>query len=193
MDGVTFFNEPLFQWVLLPLLIFSARIIDVSIGTVRILSLFRGNKFWTPILGFFEVLIWLLAIRSIFMNLTNPVCYIAYAAGFATGSYVGMLLEEKVAIGYAVVRVITRKDPTTLSHVLKAEGFGVTSIDGKGTTGGVYMVFTIISRRDIDKVVGMIRRFHPRAFYSVEDVRSVVEGVFPGLESRLSGKKKAAV
>jgi len=83
----------------LPLLIFFARVCDVSLGTIRIIFISKGIKYLAPIVGFFEILIWLLAISQIMQNLTNPYYYIFYAGGFATGNLVGIILDEKLSIG----------------------------------------------------------------------------------------------
>ena len=114
MDLSTFVDSELFKWVILPLLIFVARICDQTLGTIRIVFLSRGDKWIDPLLGFFEVIIWVLAIRQIIHNLSNVVGYVAYAGGFATGNYIGILLEEKIAMGKRVVQIITQKDATKL-------------------------------------------------------------------------------
>jgi uncharacterized protein YebE (UPF0316 family) len=136
-------------------------------------------KYLPPLIGFFEVIIWLVAIGQVMNNLTNVVCYIAYGAGFATGTFIGMAIEEKISLGLTSVRIITKEDPQELMQFLRSHNYGVTSIDGEGGTGRVKMVFTIIKRQDLSHVIGIIKQFHPNAFYSVEEVKSVAEGVFP--------------
>src|SRR5512136_209894 len=172
-------------YVILPILIFLARICDVSLGTIRVIFISKGIRYLAPIIGFFEVIIWLLAIGQIMNNLTNFVAYIAYGAGFAAGTYIGMVIEEKISLGLVSVRIITKKDPRELIQYLRLNNYGVTSLDGEGGTGKVKMVFTIIKRQDLPHVVGIIKQFHPNAFYSVDDVKSVGEGIFP--ENRLPG------
>ena len=113
------FNSQMFAFVVVPVLIFAARALDVSIGSIRVIFLARGRRV-AAILGFFEVLIWLVVITHIMRNLSNPVTYIAYAAGFATGTYVGILLEGKPALGTLLVQVITEEDATELLHCLRA-------------------------------------------------------------------------
>lgn len=184
----SFLSTPTFHWIILPLLIFCARICDVTIGTIRIMLLARGRTFLVPLLGFVEVMIWLLAVRQVFNNLDHIVTYIAFAGGFATGNYVGMLIEEKLAMGLEVIRVITKKDATELFQHLKKEGYGVTCVDAQGSMGKVNIIFTIVDRRQHDKVIKIIKRFNPKAFYSVEDVRSVGEGgVYPIAARRTAG------
>jgi len=173
------FHSELFTWVILPLLIFIARIVDVTIGTIRIMFVTRGNRFFAPLLGFFEVLIWLMAIGQIMQNLNNVFCYLAYAGGFAMGNFIGIYVEEKLALGKLVVRVITKKDASDLIESLRKKGFGATSVDAEGSTGRVNIIFTVIKRSDLKEVVGMIHRFNPKAFYSIEDTRLVKAGIFP--------------
>lgn len=175
----SFMTSDLFVWVILPLMIFFARICDVSLGTIRVIFISKGVKYLAPVIGFFEVIIWLLAIGQVMNNLTNAVCYIAYGAGFATGTIIGMAIEERLSLGLASVRIITREDPAGLVQYLRSHDYGVTSVDGEGGRGKVKMVFTIIKRQDLLHVVGIIKKFHPNAFYSVEEVKSVAEGVFP--------------
>ncbi len=178
-----FIDSPLFGYVILPLLIFIARIVDVSIGTVRIMLIARGRKIITPILGFFEVLIWLLAVRQIMQNLTNVYCYIAFAGGFAMGNYVGMYIEEKLALGAQVIRIITKEDIGDLRKAFKEAGFGLTVVDAHGSMGKVNILFTIVQRCSLKMVVEIIKKFNPKAFYSVEDIKSVSEGIFPNQNS----------
>lgn len=172
-------NSEIFTWVILPALIFMARICDVTIGTIRIIFVSRGNKAAASVLGFFEVLIWLIAIGQIMKNLNNIFCYLAYAGGFAMGNFIGITLEEKLAMGVLVVRIITRKDATLLFEELKEEGFGITMLDARGATGPVNIIYTVIKRSALPRVVEMIKTFNPKAFYSIEDVRTVNSGVFP--------------
>ncbi len=131
------------------------------------------------VFGFFEVLIWLLAIGQIMKNLTNVFCYLAYSGGFATGNFVGLYLEEKLAMGMLVLRLITNQDASELVDFLRKEGYGVTNVDAHGISGKVNIIFMVIKRADLARVVRIIQRFHPQAFYSVEDVRHVRRGVFP--------------
>ena len=109
-----FSGSGLYTWIILPLLIFAARVIDVSMGTVRVIFISRGFKYLAPIVGFFEILTWLLAIGQIMKNLSNPLCYIAYAGGFAMGNYVGMCIADKLSLGVVLIRIVTRKDALPL-------------------------------------------------------------------------------
>lgn len=174
-----FISSDLFEWVILPLLIFSARICDVSMGTIRVIFISKGIKNLAPLIGFFEVIIWLLAIGQVMNNVTNVASYIAYGGGFAAGTYIGMLIEEKISLGLTGVRIITNEDPTRLVEYLRSQNYGVTAVEGEGSTGQVKIIFSIIRRQDLPDVVDAIKKFNSGAFYSVEDVKSVSEGVFP--------------
>ncbi|HOZ43081.1 MAG TPA: DUF2179 domain-containing protein [Methanoculleus sp.] len=165
--------------VIVPAFIFFARICDVTIGTMRIIFVSRGMKMVAPVLGFFEVFIWIIAVGQIFQNLTNPLNYFAYAAGFATGNYVGMLVEERLAMGLALIRVITQRDATNLIDYLRGAGYGVTVLDAQGKQGPGKVIFSVIKRKNIKDVEKAIHEFNPKAFYSIEDVRRAAEGTFP--------------
>ncbi|MBN1356556.1 DUF2179 domain-containing protein [bacterium] len=178
-------SGPLFDWLILPMLICLARIIDVSIGTIRVIFVSKGFRYWAPLLGFFEVLIWILVIAQIMKNLNNPASYIGYALGFAIGNYVGIILESKLSIGMVMVRIITSRDASALIEYLKSRMLGVTSIQAEGAFEKVHVIFTIIKRSDYKSLTGKIREYNPQAFYSVEDIRFASEGVFPlGASSR---------
>ncbi|MDD2381184.1 MAG: DUF2179 domain-containing protein [Mariniphaga sp.] len=174
-----FIDTSFFTYFLLPFLIFISRIMDVTIGTIRIVMVSKGQKFYAPLLGFFEILIWLLAISRIFENLDNWVCYIAYAAGFAAGNYIGLILEERLAMGIVKIQIITRKNASELIVNLKNAGYGITYHAAKGGTEEVSIIYSIIKRTEIQKVENIVKETNPKAFYSIEDVKSVSHGVFP--------------
>ena len=178
-------DTELFIWIILPLLIFLARVVDVSLGTLRIVFVSKGLKYFAPIIGFFEVIIWLLVIRAILQNLNNFMCYLAYGAGFAMGNYIGIYIERKLAVGRAILQVITKKDASELIKTLREKGFGVTSIMAQGSEGNVNVIFMVIRRGDFESVNNLIKTFNPRAFYTLEDVKFVSEGTYPMKNVRL--------
>ena len=171
-------NSDIVTYVLLPLFIFFARIFDVSLGTLRIIFVTKGMRKVAPFVGFFEVLIWLLAISRIMQDLDNWVCYVAYAGGFATGNFVGMYLEERLAIGHEMIRVITRKDATNLIEDLRNKGYGVTSVKAEGIEGEVAVIYIIARRSMIQEVLDEINQFNPRALYTVESIKYVNKEIF---------------
>ena len=178
METLFLTDSLLFTWVILPLLIFLARIMDVSIGTLRLIFVSKGYKFYAPILGFFEVIIWLLAIGQIMQHLDNLLCYVAYGLGFATGNYIGIYLDEKLSLGTVLIHVVSKSDTSDLITHLRQENFGVSLVDIEGMTGKQKMIFTIIKRIDLKDVMNIIRQYNPQAFVTIEDVKTAREGYF---------------
>ncbi len=162
-----------FVFIILPLLVFLARVVDVSMGTLRIIFVAKGLKHFAALLGFFEALIWLIAVTQVMQNLNSWQTYIAFALGFAVGNYVGVVLEEKIALGNLLIRIITQKEADELVHVLWEAGYGVTSVDAKGETGPVKLIFSITKRKNLDKIISLIKKYNPNAFYTIEDMRYV--------------------
>jgi len=175
MDLHTLFNSPVFTYIIIPILIFLARITDVSIGTMRLIFISKGYKVFAACLGFFEVLIWIVAITQIMKNLTNVYYYIAYAAGFATGNFVGMVIEEKIALGHVLLRVVTGIDLNRLVDYMKRENFGFTLLDAEGSQGNVKIFFSILRRQNLEPVLSFISDHYPNAFYTIEDIRYINE------------------
>ncbi len=157
----------------IPVLIFFLRIADVSIGTIRIIFVSRGNKIIAPLLGFFEVFIWVLAISNIIQHLDNWINYFAYAGGFAAGNYIGMRIDESLAVGVSLVRVITKKELSSLSACLNEKGYPTTMLDGHGRDDDVSIIYTIVKRKKLPEVIELIKSSNPKAFFTVEDIRYI--------------------
>lgn len=173
--GTLGISGDVFSFVLLPLLIFFARILDVSINTVRIIYVLGGRKFTSTMLGFFEAFIWLMAIRQIFENLDNWMCYVAYPAGFAAGIFVGMLIEEKIAYGKVIVRIITRKEILPMLEYLNKRHHRFTYVKAEGPDGLENLVFTVLEREKLDQLLEKMKEILPTAFYTVEKVNRASE------------------
>lgn len=172
-----------YAWVILPLIVFLARLADVTLGTMRIIFVSRGKKYLAPLFGFVEVFIWITVVSQIVRGAQNMIAYLAYAAGFAVGNYVGMLVEERLAIGTLIIRVILPKAGTALVARLRTEGYGVTYVDGHGSSGPVMLVYTIVMRKELARVVDLIQEVCPKAFFTVEELRSRQQGIFPVRDS----------
>jgi uncharacterized protein YebE (UPF0316 family) len=179
-------ENSLVTYVLIPLGIFCARITDVSIGTLRIILLSRGNRVYVPFLGFFEVLLWVIVMANIVKSLNHPIYYVAYAGGFATGNYVGMMIENRLAMGISLLRVITAIDAEDLVKHLRGLGYVVTELIGHGNRGDVRVLFTIVKRREIAHLVEIVRTHNPNAFYTIEDVGYVSTDYALSLHSQKS-------
>lgn len=174
-----FIESDIFIYVFIPLLIMLARIADVTIGTVRIIVVAKGNKYLAPILGFFEVLIWVLTLGLIMSNLNNWPAYFFYALGFAIGNYVGILLEERLAMGSVIVHVTTKTKAGDLLRILKARKYKITYLKAQSNQGEVSVIYILVKRKNLQTLINRIKKSHPRAFFSIEDVRYVSEGVIP--------------
>jgi uncharacterized protein YebE (UPF0316 family) len=159
------------------LFIFFARICDVSLATMRTLMIMRGQRLYAALIGFFEVIIYILALDKIFGNLDNPLNLISYAAGFATGNYLGSFLEEKLAVGTITVQVITLKAPLELTERLRNEGFGVTLIEGIGREGVRYILQIMLKRKQFECLRRIIDQWDPDAFWTIFDARLTRGGV----------------
>ncbi len=138
----------------------------------------RGHKTISPILGFFEVLIWIVVASQVMKQANNFACYVAWAGGFATGNYVGLLIEERIALGLQIIRIITNKDCEDLIEQLGKADHGTTVVNGHGAKGPVKIILTVVKRKNIEPIIKLIQKFNPDAFYSIEDIRDVNRGVF---------------
>jgi uncharacterized protein YebE (UPF0316 family) len=161
----------LIEWILFPLIIFASRATDVSLGTLRSVLANKGMKKMVPFIGFFEVLLWLFAISTVMKNLSNFMCYLGWAGGYATGIYIGLSIEERLAIGTQVIRVFTQEDITKLIESLVEKNYSYTILDGEGKKGAVKLIFIVVKRKNVKDVTEVIHRFSPNAFYSIEDIK----------------------
>ena len=190
-------SEQLFDYLIMPLLIFCARVGDVSINTLRIMFMMNGKKNIAPFLGFFEALIWLMAIGQIFQNIDNPLSYLAYAAGFGTGTYVGMYFDEKLALGRVLVRVITPQPMIELMEFMKEKNYHFTNVGGEGRFGKVNLLFTVMKRDSLKVFIDKVKSVDEKAFYTIEGVKRVSEddlnlmGDRPSFRSKLFSKVRA--
>lgn len=166
-----------YPWML-PIIIFLGRICDVTLGTLRIIFVSKGEKKKAPIVGFFEVFIWIVIISQIISRANDIVSYLAYAAGYATGNYIGILVEKKIAFGFQLFKVYTKKDARLLVQQLNKEGFGSTYIKGEGAISEVDIVEIVVSRKGVDRVSKIINDFDSDVFYLIEDIRSKQKGIF---------------
>ena len=168
--------EPLLASAWGPLVIFFLRIVDVSLATLRMLLNVRGVKYIAPFIGFFEVIIWVTAVGTVIRFLDSPLHLIGYASGFAVGNIVGLTIEERMAIGMASVRVISRHGGVELAEALRELGFGVTEFSGQGREGHVEVVDAVVRRRDLPEAMRAIDYWDPDAFVTVQEPRAIRRG-----------------
>ena len=168
-------SENIFAYGVLPVLIFLARIGEVSVNTVRIIYMLGGRRNTASAMGFFEAFIWLIAMRQIFAHLDNWACYVAYPGGFAAGIFVGMIIEEKIAYGKVIVRIITRKDVSFLIQFLEQQEFRYTKVSAEGADGQENLIFSVLHRDRLDDLIEKLKEILPTAFYTIEYVKAADE------------------
>jgi len=174
-------SENIFVYVLLPSLIFLARIAEVSLNTIRIIYMLGGRRSIATIMGFFEALIWLIAMGQIFQHVDNWAAYVAYPGGFAAGIFVGMIIEERIAYGKVIIRIITRKDVAGLILFFNEQGFRYTKVNAEGADGHENLVFTVLNRERLDDLIETLKEILPTAFYTIENVKAADENGIPNI------------
>ncbi len=152
------------------ILIFFARICDVSLGTLRVIMVTQGRRVLAAGLGFFEILIWILAVSRVMSGARHPGLIIAYAAGFACGNFIGLTIERWVAFGHQVVRVFSRQGEE-IAEKLRTLGFRVTLFEGRGRDGPVHSTYTETERREVPRLLETARAIDPSCYYVIDDIR----------------------
>jgi uncharacterized protein YebE (UPF0316 family) len=160
--------------LLLGIVIFVARVTDVTMGTMRTISIVQGRTKFAFLLGFIEVSMWLVVISAVIHRIVEkPILGAFYALGFSTGNVAGILLERRMAFGHMVLRIITPRAGRMMAEKVRVAGFGVTTFQGEGISGPVTMLYVVCRRRDLPKVIQIARSIEPDAFYITEQAGSV--------------------
>jgi len=157
-------------------LIFLLRVGDMSLDTLRVLFVMRGKKGIVWILGFLQATIFILAISIVLVGVDNPLKIVAYAAGFATGNVVGMLIEERLAVGFIQLRIISPRFGSAIAEKLRSEGYAVTEVSARGRDGTVALLSCSVQRKKVDHVRRIVNEIDENAFITAEDVRPVMRG-----------------
>lgn len=166
------------ELILQAFFIFAARIIDVSMGTIRMILLVKGQRRVATVIGFFEVMIYLIVLGKVVGNINKPLLIIAYCLGYASGNFVGSKLEEKLSIGRLLVQIIVKDVNGGLVEALRDAGFGVTIFEGHGMEGSSYMLNIITERKKVRELQGIANEQNYGAFITTMDVRSSLGGYF---------------
>jgi uncharacterized protein YebE (UPF0316 family) len=154
--------------------IFLARIFDVSMGTVRTISIVHGRTRLAFFLGFLEVSIWLVVISTVVGKIAaQPVLGVFYALGFSTGNVVGIKLERLLGLGYSALRIISPRNGDEMAARIRESGCPVTTFRGEGLSGPVVELYMVCRRRDLSGVIDIARGIEPDAFYITEQAGSV--------------------
>jgi uncharacterized protein YebE (UPF0316 family) len=163
-----------------PVVVFLLRATDVSMATIRMLMIMRGHRYLAPLIGFIEILLWVTAIGIVVQHLQSLPHVVGYAAGFATGNFLGLLIEERLALGAATVRTVVRHGGAQLAVELREAGFGVTETLGRGRDGTVEVLYSVLPRRRVERCLAVIDERAPESFVVVDEPRTVRRGwLFP--------------
>ncbi len=165
------------EWILVPFFIFFARVCDVSLDTIRIINVNQNNRWVAALLGFFQVMIWLLAVKQVMQNLNNFYYYFFYAGGFAAGNFIGLMIQEKLVKGIVLIRVISSQGLSLLADQLMMLDIQSTQMEGVAhdQTQKTFLMLAIVNRKRAQQVVDTIERTYPGVFYSVQDIRYASE------------------
>ena len=164
--------------------IFLLRIADVAIGTLRIGFLVRGRPGVAGALSFAESLVWLTAAAQVLSNLDDPVKFVAYAGGYATGTMLGVQIERWVAVGDVMMRIVAPVDGPSASHALREAGYVVTEMNASGRNGQVSVAFSVLPRRRVAEALRLVQRAAPDAFVAFEGTQPVRLSAFPAARAR---------
>lgn len=168
--------ESILSWETLQLgiMVFFARVVDVSVGTVRTISTVHGRMKTAFILGAIEVSVWIVVVSALIEKISDkPVLVIFYALGFSTGNVVGILMERRIAFGYAGLRIFCRENGMELAAALRQAGYAVTTFQGQGKSGPVLEVYMVVKRKDLKGILEISQEIEPDAFFTSEHVGTV--------------------
>ncbi|MGQ9788658.1 MAG: DUF2179 domain-containing protein [Candidatus Hadarchaeaceae archaeon] len=172
------------ETILWTLLIFLARLTDVSMGTLRTILLIRGRRGIAAFSAFFEIMVWVLAVSRVITQLDRWYYLIAFAFGFASGNYLGSYMEEKIAMGYCFAYVVPSQKQTKLAEILRKKGFGVTLVKGEGLKGTEFVYNIVLRRRDTHRLLKILEAEDKSAFYTIMDVHALHGGYMRGANKR---------
>ncbi len=154
--------------------IFAARVVDVTLGTLRTISIVHGRTKAAFFLGFVEISIWLSVITTVIQKIqSQPILGVFYALGFSTGNVVGIMIERRVAMGATILRIVSTKPGNRLAEEIRTAGFAVTSFQGEGLSGPVKQLYVVCRRRDLKTILSVVRKVEPDAFYITESAGDV--------------------
>ena len=171
--------DPLiYDWILLPGLILVARVGETCLKTVRQVYVAKGFKRLAAGIGTGEVAIWLLSTGLVITHFANILCIVAYIAGYALGTMLGIDLENYLKIGHVIVRIITKTSPEPMMMELREKGFGITRLDGTGSLGSaVSVLLVLVPRSELEQLVTILNKTYPDAIFTIEDIRTVKENI----------------
>lgn len=169
------------------LVIFVLRIFDVSLDTMRVIFAIRGKRGIAALLGFAQAMIWIFAVGNAVKHLDSILHIVGYAGGYATGTWVGITIEQAIAYGVAQIRVVSRHAGVEIAEALRARGYGVTEFPGFGRDGSVEIVQSVVQRGQVDGVLEIIEAHDAEAFVTVEEPKILRGGSMVARDWRVGG------
>ena len=170
------------------LVIFCLRIVDVSCDTMRVIFAIRGKRGVAAMLGFVQALVWIFAVASAVKHLDSILHVLGYAGGYATGTFVGVSLENAIAYGIATVRIVTKGMGSEIAKALRDQGFGVTEYPGLGRDGSVEIIHSAVQRSQLQEVLGIVSARDEDAFVTVEEPKVLSGGIIANREWSIGGQ-----
>ncbi len=158
--------------------IFCSRVLDVSMATMRMLLIVKGRRLQAALIGFFEVSVYIVALNRVVNSLDNPLNLLIYALGFAAGNYMGIFLEEKLALGYIAVQVIPSENQEDIIETLRDNGYGVTVVEGMGRNGVKLILTVYAARKELTKILNIVGELDPKAFTAIMDAKKTLGGYY---------------
>lgn len=163
------------------LFIFLSRVANVALGTVRTLLVVRGERILATVIGLFEAFFFVVAVGKVVQDLGNPLNLLAYCVGFAVGTWVGMILEGRLALGYVLVHIVSLQRGKGIAFALREKGYGVTEMLGEGRAGRVEIIEVVAKRKDVPRITSIGCEIDEDAFITVQEPREVYRGYIPGV------------
>lgn len=157
-------------------MIFVLRMIDMSLDTLRVLFVVRGKRVIVWILGVITSIIYIVAISNVLSGNQHPFTILCYACGYATGNILGMRLEERLAIGFKQVNIVSKSKGHEIAEALRESGYGVTELVGQGMNGTVDLVTTSVKRKQSKDVRSIVEKIDADAFITEDDFNPVNSG-----------------
>lgn len=173
------------ETILVALGIFLARLVNQTLDTIRFMMTIRGRKLVAWVMGFLETAIFVVTLSAVFSDLNNILYIVAYSAGFATGNTTGMLVEERLAIGYINLRIISSKRGSAIADRLRKKGYGVTEIPARGKEGSVSLLNVSVRRKQVKEVHDLVQKVDKSAFITSEEMHPIWRGYWGGARQRL--------
>jgi len=166
----------MFDILLHSLFIFGMRVTDVSLGTIRMIMITRGYRYWAALIGFFEITIWVFAISKVVGNLNHLAYVFGYSGGFATGTLCGMWISDKLAMGMVQIRITSLTKGAEIAEAIRKAGFGATLTRGEGQSGTVHLLHVITTRKCLAQILGISKELDPKIFVTIEDMPQIMGG-----------------